>query len=48
MFRWGVEEEECESNPSVGVQKHSYHSDGHHTWTDEQMAQFRAFYPLGS
>ena len=37
-----------ENNPTTGVQKHGYHSDGHHTWTDEQIGQFRAFYPLGS
>jgi len=48
MFRWGLEEEECETNPCLGVQKHSYHSDGHHTWIDEQMAQYRAFWPLGT
>jgi len=48
MFRWGVEEEECETNPTIGVQKHAYSTDGHHTWTDAEMAQYRAFYPLGS
>ena len=48
MFRWGVEEEECETNPTIGVQKHGYQTDGHHQWTDEQMAQYRAFYPLGT
>jgi integrase/recombinase XerD len=48
MFRWAVEEEECENNPTIGVQKHGYHSDGHHTWTDEQMAQYRTFYALGT
>ena len=35
MFKWGVEEEECENNPTLGVQKHSYQTDGHHSWTDE-------------
>ena len=48
MFKWGVEEEECENNPTLGVQKHSYHTDGHHQCTDEEMAQYRAFYPLGT
>jgi integrase len=48
MFKWGIEEEECESNPTSGVQKHSYHTDGHHSWTDEEMAQYRAFYRLGT
>jgi integrase len=48
MFKWAVEEEECENNPTVGVQKHSYQTDGHHSWTDEEMALYRAFYPLGT
>jgi site-specific recombinase XerD len=48
MFKWALEEEECENNPTVGVQKYSYQTDGHHQWTDEQMAQYRAFYPLGT
>lgn len=48
MFKRGVEEEECENNPTIGVQKHSYQTDGHHSWTDEEMAQYRAFYPLGT
>jgi integrase len=48
MFKWAVEEEECENNPTIGVQKHNYQSDGHHTWTDEEMAQFRASFPLGT
>jgi integrase/recombinase XerD len=48
MFKWGLEEEECVNNPTLGVQKHSYHTDGHHSWTDEEMAQYRAFYPLGT
>ena len=46
MFKWGLEEEACENNPALGVQKHSYQTDGHHQWTDEEMAQYRAFYPL--
>jgi len=48
MFEWGVEEEECENNPAIGVRKHSYQTDGDHQWTDEQMAQYRAFYRLGT
>ena len=48
MFKWGVEEEECENNPTLGVQKYNYQTDGHHQWTDEQMAQYRDFYPLGT
>ena len=48
MFKWGVEEEECENDPTVGVQRHSYQTDGHHSWTDEEMAQYRAHWPLGT
>ena len=48
MFKWAVDEEECENNPTIGVQKHNYQTDGHHSWTDDEMAQYRAFYPLGT
>jgi hypothetical protein len=36
MFKWAVEEEECENNPTIGVQKYSYQTDGHHSWADDE------------
>ena len=35
-------------NPTFGVRKIKYASSGHHSWTPEEITQFRDRHPLGS
>jgi len=48
LFSWANEAEETTVNPTIGVKKLKYRSDGHHTWTDEEIQQFYKRHPLGS
>jgi integrase/recombinase XerD len=50
LFAWACEEkpEIAPTNPTVGVRKIKYASDGHHSWTPEEIAQFRERHPLGT
>lgn len=48
LFSWANEAEETTVNPTVGVKKLKYQSDGHHTWTDDEIQQFYKRHPLGS
>jgi integrase/recombinase XerD len=41
MFSWANEAEQTSVNPTVGVKKLKYATDGHHTWTREEIEQFR-------
>jgi integrase/recombinase XerD len=50
LFAWAGEEkpEFAPHNPTLGVRKIKYASDGHHSWTPEEIALFRNRHPLGS
>ena len=48
LFAWANEAEETTVNPTIGVKKLKYRSDGHHTWTDEEIQQYYKRHPLGS
>jgi integrase/recombinase XerD len=48
LFSWANEAEETTVNPTIGVKKLRYRSDGHHTWTNEEIQQFYDRHPLGS
>jgi integrase/recombinase XerD len=50
LFAWASEEhpEMAPHNPTIGVRKIKYASDGHHSWTPEETAQYRKRHPLGS
>jgi integrase len=48
LFSWANEAEETTINPTIGVKKLKYRSDGHHTWTDGEIGQFYKRHPLGS
>jgi integrase/recombinase XerD len=41
MFSWANEAEQTSVNPTIGVKKLKYTTDGHHTWTREEIEQFR-------
>jgi site-specific recombinase XerD len=48
LFSWANEAEETTVNPVLGVKKIKYRSDGHHTWTDEEIQQYYKRHPLGT
>jgi integrase len=43
-----VEREMIAANPAIGVKLYRSKSEGHHTWTEEEVAQFEAYHPAGS
>src|ERR1700722_14490014 len=48
LFRWAIEEELVANDPTIGARTISKHSDGHHSWTAEEIAAFEAVHPIGS
>lgn len=48
LFGWAVEEEETDSNPTIGVKAIEYKSDGHHTWTIEEVEKYEQRHPIGT
>jgi integrase len=48
LFAYAIEIELREDDPSAGIKIKVAASDGYHTWTDEEIAQYRAHWPLGS
>jgi integrase len=48
LFKWALEAELIEEDPTIGVKAPKYKTDGHHVWTEEEVAQFEARWPIGS
>jgi integrase/recombinase XerD len=51
MFKWAVEDEDVdwiETNPAFGVQGIKYVSAGHHTWTADEVEQYKRRHKLGT
>lgn len=48
LFSWANEADETNVNPTIGVKKLKYRSDGHHTWTNDEIQQFYKRHPVGS
>ena len=50
LFAWACEEEPeiAPQNPTWGVRKIKYNTDGHHSWAAEEIAQYRDRHPIGS
>jgi integrase/recombinase XerD len=48
MFSWANEEEEFHGNPTLGVKNIKYVERGHHSWTLEEVEQYRARHKLGT
>jgi integrase len=48
LFAFGIEIELIEHDPSAGIKVKLPKSDGYWTWTDEEIVQYRAHWPLGS
>ena len=48
LFNWAVESEYIAVNPCEGVTPLKIRSDGHHTWTMDEIEKFRVKWPLGT
>jgi integrase/recombinase XerD len=50
LFGWACEEkpEIAPQNPTWGVRKIKYATDGHHSWTADEVEQYRSRHPIGS
>jgi len=49
FFKWAHEVVHLiETNPVEGIRVTATSTPGHHTWTDEEIAQFRARHPIGT
>lgn len=48
LFAWAVLNGHVERDPTVGVKKVRYRSDGFPAWTPDDVRAFRAHYPIGS
>jgi integrase len=48
FLEWAVTEQMIEADPTAGIKIKLPKSDGHDTWTDEQIAQFGARWPIGT
>ncbi len=48
MFRWAVKQEILQANPAMGVEFIETSTEGHHSWTPDEVAQYEAHHPLGT
>lgn len=48
LFRWAVDAEIVSEDPTRDVKVVKQQTDGHRTWTDEEVARFEAKWPLGT
>jgi integrase/recombinase XerD len=48
LFAWANEEEVFNRNPTAGVKNLEERTEGHHSWTEDEIAQFYDRHPLGS
>ncbi|WP_044558718.1 tyrosine-type recombinase/integrase [Azospirillum sp. B4] len=48
MFAWALKAKLVRLNPAVGIDPLPMNPDGHHTWTNEQVEQFEAHWPIGT
>jgi integrase len=48
LFSFAVDQQIIAHNPAVGVKRFRAKGDGFHTWTESEVEQFRASYPVGS
>lgn len=48
LYKWAVTAGHMTSNPALGVVASDPKTDGHHTWTDDEVRAFLKRHPLGS
>jgi hypothetical protein len=48
FMRWCEQRKLVRQDPTWGIRLRTPKSDGHHTWTDDEVAQFEAAHPIGT
>ena len=48
VYKWAVRNKLAHVNPAVEVERLEYKSDGYHTWTADELKQFRDYWPIGT
>jgi integrase len=48
LFRWALDAELIEVDPTEGIRGRAPKTDGFHTWTEEEIDRFEAFYQIGT
>lgn len=48
LFKWAMSNDMVETNPCDGVDRRKDKVEGHHTWTLDEVARFRATHPIGT
>jgi integrase/recombinase XerD len=48
LCAWAFEAGHMDTNPAIGVKPFSRHSDGWHTWSDEEVKQYEQTHPVGT
>ena len=48
LMQYCVEHGLVREDPTQGIRLKPVRSDGHHTWTEEEIAQYESFYPIGT
>ena len=48
LFKWALDAGHVKENPAAFVAPIALKSDGHHSWTDDEVARFEARWPLGT
>ena len=48
LLSYAVEIEMIASNPALGIKRYKNRGDGHHTWTETEIAQFEAIHAVGT
>ena len=48
VFKWALEEDYISANPARDLLKVRVVTDGHHTWTVEEIEQFKRRHPIGT
>jgi integrase len=48
VLAFAVDQNLLAVNPAIGVKKYRTKSDGHHSWSDDEVAQFQARHPAGT
>jgi integrase len=48
LFTWAKSANHIATNPALEVKRLSSASEGFHTWTDDEVARFEAFHPVGT
>jgi len=48
LFKWAKEAGHVDDDPTQGVKVQDAKTEGHHTWTDAEIAAFEARWPIGT